>query len=284
MSADQPDQAGHPTWDSACATTWDKWFGIIEGAASVLSNRMVERAGIADGSRVLDIATGVGEPGVTAARKVGASGHVLATDLSPDMLAFGRRRAEREGLNNIEFAELDAATIDLPEASFDAVLCRWGLMFLTDLTPTLTAIHHVLVPGGRFVAAVWGPAEGAPMVGLSDRVIRAHLGLPPPDEGPGSPFALQDVAAFEKQVGAAGFHDVAGEWVTVTSIFKSRDQLIEFRRERAHAMNKELARFPQEDQEAAWQAFAEAIARFEQPDGSLHVPNRAYCVAGRKAG
>jgi len=284
MSADQPDQSGHPTWDSACATTWDKWFGIIEGAAAVLSDRMVERAGIAGGHRVLDIATGVGEPAVTAAHKVGAGGHVLATDLSPDMLAFGRRRAEREGLTNIEFAEMDAARIDLPEASFDAVLSRWGLMFLTDLGPALAAIHHVLVPGGSFVAAVWGPAEGAPMVGLSDRVIRAHLGLPPPDEGPGSPFALQDTAAFENQVSAAGFRDVAGEWVTVTSVFESRDQLIEFRRERSSAINKELARFPPEDQEAAWRVFADAIAPFEKPDGSLHVPNRAYCVAGRKAG
>ncbi len=284
MSAEQSSQSGHPTWDTACATAWDKWFGIIEGAAAPLSDRMVERAGIAEGHRVLDIATGVGEPAVTAARKAGASGHVLATDLSPDMLAFGRRRAEREGLSNIEFRELDASRIDLPAASFDAVLCRWGLMFLTDLAPTLAAIHHVLVPGGAFVASVWGPAEGAPMVGLSDRVMRAHLGLPAPDEGPGSPFALQDTAAFERQVASAGFQDVIGEWFTVTSIFESRDQFVEFRRDRAGAMNKELERFSPEDQEAAWQIFAEAIARFETPDGSLRVPNRACCVAGRKAG
>lgn len=278
------DHPTHPTWNAACAAAWDKWFGIIEAGAQPLSDRMVERAGIAAGHRVLDIATGVGEPAVTAARRVGASGQVLATDLSPDMVAFGGLRAEREGLTNIEFREMDASRIDLPAASFDAVLCRWGLMFLTDLAPTLAAIKHCLVPGGAFVTSVWGPAEGAPMVGLSDRVMRAHLGLPPPDEGPGSPFALRDVAAFERQVTAAGFQDVTGEWITVETQFTSVDQFVEFRRDRAAAMNKELARFSPEEQEAAWQAFADAARRFETPDGSLRVPNRAYCVVGTKAG
>jgi len=123
---------------------WDMW---ARGAQSV-NDRLVELAGICPGHRVLDIATGLGEPAFTAARRVGPSGLVVATDLSPVLLALAREEAIRLGLRNVEFREMDAEEPDLAPHAFDAALCRWALMFLPHLIRTLTRLRALLVPGG----------------------------------------------------------------------------------------------------------------------------------------
>ena len=269
-------------WDAAHAASWDKWFHVIEDGARGLSERMVELAAIAPGSRVLDIATGLGEPAVSAARRAGPTGSVLATDLSAEMLGYGRQRAQTLGLGNIVFEEMDAQALAVPEAAFDAALCRWGLMFLPDLEAALAGIRRCLKPGGRFVAAIWGPAEGAPGVGLGARVIRAHLGMAPPDEGAGTPFAFSDVVAFERAVEAAGFTEVQGEWVTVPFVFESAEEFIRFRFDRSGPLRREIADFSEAEQEAAWGALSEAARAFEARDGSLCMNNQAYCVAARR--
>src|SRR5712691_3218635 len=83
-------------WDSAAAG-WRKWSELIDGAASVISERLVEMAGVEPGSRVLDVAAGYGEPSLTAARAAGPEGSVVASDISPEMIAFGRERAAAAG-------------------------------------------------------------------------------------------------------------------------------------------------------------------------------------------
>ena len=269
-------------WDAACASSWDKWFHVIETAARPLSERMIEMAGIAPGQRVLDIATGLGEPAVSAAQRVGPEGSVLAVDLSADMLGFARRRAADLGLGNIAFREMDANQLGLSEPAFEAALCRWGLMFMSDLAATLAEIRRCLVPGGAFAAAVWGPAERAPAVSLSARVIRKHLGLVPPDEGPLSPFALCDVEAFLELLRASGFRDVEGEWVPVEMVFESAEQFTEFRWDRSGPLRKEIADYPEARQEAAWRGVTEAARQYQASDGSVRIENQAFCAMGRK--
>ena len=107
-------------WNSV-APAWQKWWKTIERGTEGVSRRLVELVEIKPGSRVLDIATGIGEPALTAANQVGKSGHVLATDISPQMLSFAKQRAISLGLQDvIEFKEGDAETIDLPPSTFDA--------------------------------------------------------------------------------------------------------------------------------------------------------------------
>src|SRR5207244_2141773 len=98
-------------WNSA-AIGWRKWSELIDGAASGSSERLVELAGVEPGSRVLDVAAGYGEPSLTAARRAGAKGSVVATDISAEMIAFGRERAAAAGLQNIDFIEADAASME----------------------------------------------------------------------------------------------------------------------------------------------------------------------------
>jgi SAM-dependent methyltransferase len=227
---------------------------------------------------VLDIATGLGEPALTAARAAGPTGHVLATDLSQDMMDFAASRAKELGLANVEFRIMDANAPDLKEAAFDAVLSRWGLMFLTDLDTTLAAIHRGLKPGGRLVAVVWGPGDGAPTNSLADRVLRKSLGLPPPEEGPLTPFALKDTDAFMERVRKAGFKDVSGDWIEVVVEFKSTAEFAEYRRDRAGGIKKQLAALSAADQDAAWNAVAKAAEGFIDTDGVVRMRNRAFCM------
>jgi ubiquinone/menaquinone biosynthesis C-methylase UbiE len=130
MSAQQPSSpdpehfksAQRDVW-SEVAEGWLRWWRIFEAGARPLSERMVELARVGAGTRVLDVATGIGEPALTAARR-GAL--VLGTDLAPRMVAIAVERARAAGLGNASFRELDAERLELPEASFDAALSRWA--------------------------------------------------------------------------------------------------------------------------------------------------------------
>ena len=150
------------SWDNV-ARGWQKWWKTFEKDAQKVNERLVDLAEIKQGD--IDIATGIGEPAITAAKKVGIEGYVLATDISPQMLAIAKERTVSLGLQNIvEFKEVDAEKIlDLqqqqqqqqqPLSPFAAVLCRWGLMFFPNLASSLTDIYKLLSSGGRIAAAV----------------------------------------------------------------------------------------------------------------------------------
>ena len=131
----------------------------MERAGQHVSQRLVELARVESGERVLDIATGSGEPAVTAARKVGPAGLVVATDQSPAMLDLARERAAALGLRNMKFVETSAEELAVDERDFDATLCRWGLMFVGDLDAAVRRIRQLLAPGAHFATAVWGPSQ-----------------------------------------------------------------------------------------------------------------------------
>lgn len=269
-------------WDPKRAEAWNKWFSILEEGAQVLSDRMVALAGIDAGNHVLDVATGLGEPAATAARRVGPAGHVDGVDLSPGMLEFARRRAERLGLTNIAFREANADMLDAPDTPYDAILCRWGLMFMFDLEGILRRLRTMLKPDGRIAAAIWGPPEEVPSLSMGNRIVLDFLGLPPPKEGAGTPFALSDVEAAMRRFEAAGFRDVAGEWVPVTYVFRSVDEFTQFRRERSQPLEDRIAHFPSARRDAAWKAVAEAARRFADDSGVVRMENRSFCISARR--
>ncbi len=140
-------------WDAAAAG-WRKQWAVFETSAQSVNDRLVDLAEIKPEDRVLDIVTGIGEPAVTAAKFVGAGGRVVATDQSTGMLAIAKERVAEFGLNNVEFQATDAEALDFPEGSFDAVVCRWGLMFLPDVGAALSEIRKSLFPRGKFVTSV----------------------------------------------------------------------------------------------------------------------------------
>jgi ubiquinone/menaquinone biosynthesis C-methylase UbiE len=168
---------------------------------------------------VLDVATGYGEPALTAARVVGSTGRVVATDIAADLLGFGRERAARAGLENIDFVVSDAETLRFAEEEFDAILSRQGLQFLPDVLGTLRQFHRFLKRDGRLAFAVWGPPSSVEFARPVSLIVE-ELELPPPSPGLPGIFALADADRLTQLVADAGFHDV--ETGTVTRSTRQR--------------------------------------------------------------
>ena len=197
--AEQADEIGRlkdeqkRDWDAAAAG-WKKWWPVLEHGAQPVSDRLVELAHVSAGARVLDVATGSGEPAVTAARRIAPSGRVIAVDQSPGMLAIARERADALGIANVEFRESDGEALTITEQDFDAVLCRWGLMFMPDLDHALSGFRRRLVAGGRIAVSVWSTPDKVPMISIGADLVRKLANLPPPVPGALDPLRLGDTS------------------------------------------------------------------------------------------
>ena len=278
--ADAITEAQRDHWQGV-APAWDRWWPVIEAGARPVSEALLDMAKLAPGNRVLDLASGIGEPAAGAARRVGPEGRVVATDLAPAMVDRGRQRARRLGLDNLEFRVMDAAAPDLPAASMEAVLCRWGLMFVADLPATLARLHDLLVPGGRLAAAVWAAPDKVPSISLPGRIMTEVLDLPPPGKDDRTPFQLADIDALEAVLKASGLVDVQRRDVMVTFDFASAEDYLAFTRESSHIRQK-TAQFEPKRRAAVWQALNAALLEFRTSNGRIVFENQAVCVAGTK--
>jgi SAM-dependent methyltransferase len=268
---------------SDTAAAWRKWWETVERSVGAVSERLVALADLKDGERVLDVATGIGEPAVRAAQRVGSEGRVVATDIAPGMLEIGRERAAELGLDNIEFREADAEELELPDERFDAVFSRFGLMFFPDLGTALRRIHSVLAPEGRLAAAVWGPPERTPFIAVALQTAAKELELPPPAPGTPGPLSLGDAEALEGRLREAGFSDVRSERMMLDIEFASSDEYSEFLRAIAAPIKNMLADKPRERQDEVWGAITRAVeSSYAAEDGSVRLPAEVICVFGRR--
>jgi len=266
-------------WDSA-AIGWRKWSQLIDGAASEISERLVELAGVGPGSRVLDVAAGYGEPSLTAARRATAEGGVVATDISAEMIAFGRERAAAAGLENIEFVESDAASLGFPEASFDAALSR-GIIFEPDGEAAAARVRRFLKPGGRMAISSWGSPERVPFLSIPMRTAMQHLQVPPPPPGTPGPLSRPTPEALGGLLEAAGFSDVEVEQAEVTFEWQSPEEFTTFVKEIVSPITTMIVPHPQEVQDETWAAITEAIREAATDAGAVRLSNLALLAAGR---
>jgi ubiquinone/menaquinone biosynthesis C-methylase UbiE len=276
-------EAQRKSWDSV-AIGWQKWWKTFEKDAQNLSNHLVELAKINSSSKVLDIATGIGEPAITAATKVGnGNGHVLATDISPQMLSIARQRAASLGLQDvIEFKEGDAETISLPDSAFDAVLCRWGLMFLPDLGEGLSNIYSSLVNGGYLAAAVWASPDKVPFLSVSMKTVVKETGKPMPPSGTPGPFKLADQSIITDALSKCGFKDIAVERINVIFTFSSPEEYTQFNQAIAAPINAMLADQSQERKEEIWKAVTESASSYVDATGNVKLDNESICICAKK--
>jgi ubiquinone/menaquinone biosynthesis C-methylase UbiE len=268
-------------WDSVAAG-WKKWWRTIENGAQYVSERMVELAEIEPGQRVLDIATGIGEPALLAASIVGPAGRVVATDLSPQMLDIARERAITLGLTNVEFLEADAERLDFPDGSFDAILCRWGLSSLPNPLDTLVAIRRMLAPDGSFATSVWEvEPKGRPLASLATAVAREMFELPSPrPEAPSLSGSAGN--AIKKEMIHAGFTDVRVEAMTLTLEFSSAEECNQYLMDVSPEHAALLSDRSPGQQADYRQRLAERLRQHVIADGSVRIPNVTLCAVGRR--
>src|SRR6478609_3699541 len=249
--------AQHRHWDSA-AVGWMQWSEFNDRADRHISERLVDLAHVRPGSRVLDVAAGYGEPALTAARTVGPEGRVVATDISAEMLAFGRERAAAAGLRNVEFVEAAASSLDFPPASFDAAVSRWGIIFEPDAEAAAARIRGFLKPGARIAISSWGEPDEVPFLSIPMRTTMARLTVAPPPAGTPGPLSRPTPAAIGGLLEGGGFSEVAVEQDEVTFEFDSPEHFTAYIRAIAAPIRAMIERYAGTAQEEAWDAITQA--------------------------
>lgn len=273
-------QAQRQQWNNA-ASGWQKWAPQLDATTGGVSERLVELAGIGAGSRVLDVAAGYGEPALTAAKKAAPEGHVVATDISPEMIAFGRERAAAQGVDNLEFIESSASALDFPEHSFDAALSRFGIIFEPEAEAAAARIRGFLEPGGRMAIASWGPPNEVPMIALPMITVLDYLQLPPPPPGTPGPLSRPTPEAIGGLLEGGGFSDVQVETMHVVMEWESAEDFTTYVQEIVAPLVALLAPHPPDVQEAAWNAVTEAARAKANDDGSVTFSNLVLLASGQ---
>jgi ubiquinone/menaquinone biosynthesis C-methylase UbiE len=253
-------------WQRA-AEPWHEWGATIEAWLGEATESMLDLAGIGAGARVLDVAAGAGGQTLRAARRVGPAGTVLATDISPAILAYADRTAREAGLANVVVREMDGEHLDVDEGVFDAVISRVGLIYLPDRTRALAGMHRALRPGGRIATVNYSTADRNGFFSIPVSVIRRRASLPAPAPGQPGPFSLGADGVIEDAYRAAGFREVEVRRIPSPLRLSSAAECVRFEQESFGALHQMLAGLDEEGRAAAWEEIEDELRQFEGPTG-----------------
>ena len=250
----------------------------IYGAATEM---MLDVAAVQPGSRVLDVAAGTGEQTLMAARRVGPTGYVVATDHSSSMLNVAAEAARKEGLKNVETRVMNAENLELDVDSFDAVICRQALMLFPNPAKGLTEMRRVLKPEGKVAVTVHSALEKNPYHGIVFAIVQRLGNIPPPSPGEPWMFALGEPGALEDLYRRTGFLNVSVHTIPIQRRFPSAADDIRRMRNGAGDMRELMNRLNETERERAWVEIEEQLRRFEGATG-LEVPGEVLIGVGTK--
>ena len=264
---------------NAVAGGWGMWLDWTSRNFQPIADWLGNAAHWQPGARVLDVACGSGFPALAAAAAVRPGGTVVATDISPEMLAVAASRAKRDALDNIEFVEMDAEHLRFSDGEFDAVTNAYGLMFSPDLPRAIAEARRVLRSGGRFSAVTWDEPSQNPFFSVITPVAAPFLSIQPPAAGAPGPFRLSSATQLESLLREAGFSDIRVDRVPMTLELASADEYLQvfsdvaWKAKVAALSDRDLARL------------REAIAEAVQPHivgGRVHLVASSLCAAGSR--
>ncbi len=267
-------RASHAVWQ-AMARGWDERHAYLETRARPVAERMLERAALAPGMTVLEVAAGTGVVGLAAARAVAPGGRVILSDFSPAMLEAAARHAAALGIEGVEFRELDAQAMDLADDVADVVLCRWGYMLMPDPAAALAETRRVLRPGGRLSCAVFGEPAENPWAALPARVLQQRGHMPASSATAPGILALGDRDRLAGLITGAGFATPLIEEVGFVWTFDGEDDFWAFVNDAAGALAMVLARLDPAERAEVKAEVMETLAPFSGT-GGMELP--ALCL------
>ena len=250
------------TWESA-APGWAKWEEKLSASLSDVTDALIDMAGVRPGMRVLDVACGAGNQSLRVAERVGSSGSVVASDISPTMLELVRENAACAGVPNIETLECAAENLDEADGPFDAAICRVGLMLFPSPRKALEALQHVLKPGGRFAALVFTTPANNPYMAQPMSILLRHSGKSPPAPGQPGIFALGGEGVLEGLMKDSGLADVQTRTVRARLRLPSASDALEMMRQAFGVYRAVVADLGPEEKSRAWTEVQEYLKRLE---------------------
>jgi SAM-dependent methyltransferase len=296
FDADSHRRTSLDSWEEAAAG-WVRRQEMIRAFAASVSHWMVDAISPQPGQRVLELAAGLGETGMLVAELVAPLGGVVISDQAEAMLEGARARALALGLSNVEFQVLNAEWIDLPLASVDAVVCRWGYMLLADPAAALAETRRVLRPGGRVALAVWDALERNPWALLPAQEL-SERGLAPAPQAPGpahepgegsagrepseprpGPFALGSAELLATMLEQAGFVEAHVEALELVRRHGSFAELWETTLDLSRSFHDAVLSRPAKEVEQIEASLARRFAAYTSADGTLEIPARTLVAS-----
>jgi SAM-dependent methyltransferase len=261
-------------WEDAAAG-WSRHAGFVSGWMAPVSHWMVDAIAPQPGERVLELAAGLGETGMLAAELVAPGGSVLISDQAESMLDAAKARARDLEIDNAEFKVLNAEWIDEPLATFDAALCRFGYMLMTDAGAALGETRRVLRPGaGRLALAVWDAIDANPWFGLFAQELRERGQEPEGvSAGPG-PFSMASPAALSDALEQAGFSVERLETLELPRRHESFEELWDVQLDVSRRLHDAVLDREEAEVEQIRDSLRARFAQFTEPDGTLAIPGR----------
>lgn len=253
-------------WQAA-AEPWHRWGPTLEQWLGAATETMLDMAGVGPGARVLDVAAGAGGQTLAAARRAGAAGRVLATDISANILQFAERSAKEAGLANVETRLLDGEQLDVEAGAFDAAISRVGFIYFPDRDAAFAGMRRALRAGGRLAGIVYSTPEANGFFSIPVSVIRRRAQLPEPAPGQPGPFSLGEPGALESAYERAGFTGVEVRRVAAPLRLSSTAECLRFERESFGALHTMLAGLEDSEREDVWCEVERELARFETTGG-----------------
>jgi ubiquinone/menaquinone biosynthesis C-methylase UbiE len=267
------------TWERV-SSGWERNRDRVFQSFRVVSDWLIDMVDPQPGQTILELASGPGETGFVVAVRVGPSGRVLSTDLAPGMVEAARRGAEMRGLDNVECRIMDAQSMDLPDDSFDAILCRFGFMLMPDPRTALKEARRVMRAGGKLAFAVWAPPDRNPWIGLVGMTLM-QLGHAAPTDpfGPGGIFSMASPDVPRDLTQSAGFLQVSVEELPFVQRFESFADYWKFTSEIAGPLALALQSLSGDGATRTYSALEEAAAPFRSGSG-YEFPSLALGVSG----
>ena len=256
------------------ATGWERHADDLRRDTMPVTSWMLDALEPQPGHQLLEIAAGVGDTGFLAAELIEPGGTLITSDLVPEMVSAAQRRADKLGIRNARFRQIDAEAIDQPAASLDGVLSRWGYMVMPDAEAALRDTRRVLRPGGRLALAAWGDPDDNPWTVLPVRELeeRGLVERVPP--GPGQ-FAWASEGTTEDNLDAAGFVEYEVQSLPFTMRYPS----VRAWWQASKDMSLRVKEAAVADDEVIVAALAERVREWTADDGSLALPARTWVAA-----
>jgi SAM-dependent methyltransferase len=267
-------------WEGA-APGWARWEATIATWVEPATVAMLAMAGVDVGARVLDLASGAGSQTLRAAQLVGAQGHVVASDIAVTMLHHVQENARAAGLTNVTTLSGAAEDLDVAAESFDAVICRLGLMLFIDPAKALLAVRRTLRPGGKVAVVAFTTPAANPFMAKPMQILLRHAGKTPPAPGQPGIFSLGAPGVIERLFADSGFVGIEQRTLALALRLPSAAQALAMMQEAFGAYRAVVSERPEAVRVAAWAEVAETLKTFETVTG-FSAPAEVLVAAGVK--